>query len=411
MPGLVEQRLQRVGVGGVAGLGALGLRHLQLVEQHDLQLFGRAEVDLLADHRVRRLGGVADLVGELALQFGQLFQVDGDARGLHLGQRTLHRQLHVAQQRRRVDAGQLLVERVGEVHHRAGAQDHRLHRLVVDAVAVVEQRKLLLLRVIRTQLALQIPQRQVVEREAALTRPHQVGGQRGVGGDAGELPAAALEVVHRQLGLVQRLRLARVGQPRRQRGLVVGVQGRGVEVAAVAVGRDDRQRGGVGVERQMRADDGHPEPLAGSVLGQPRRQFAGLERAAADVEALVDLGVRRGQRVEQPVAQHPELEVVEQAMDLVAVPGLHPQRVRRLGQRHVLDQFGELAVEHDARTGWPAARRRPCPSPCRPCRPVPAATRTRRSTWWPSSPPRPGCRAGCRSGRRAARRSRDTAAG
>ena len=34
--GLVEQRLQRIGVGGVAGLGALGLRHLQLVEQHDL---------------------------------------------------------------------------------------------------------------------------------------------------------------------------------------------------------------------------------------------------------------------------------------------------------------------------------------------------------------------------------------
>ena len=97
--GLVEQRLQRVGVGGVAGLGALGLRHLQLVEQHHLQLLGRAEVDLLADHRVRRLGGVADLVGELALQLRQLAEVDGDARGLHLGEHPLHRQLHVAQQR------------------------------------------------------------------------------------------------------------------------------------------------------------------------------------------------------------------------------------------------------------------------------------------------------------------------
>ena len=37
---LVEQRLQCVRVGGVAGLGALGFWHLKLVEQHDLQLFG-----------------------------------------------------------------------------------------------------------------------------------------------------------------------------------------------------------------------------------------------------------------------------------------------------------------------------------------------------------------------------------
>ena len=40
MCGLVEQRLQGVGIGGVASLGLLGLRHLQLVEQHHLQLFG-----------------------------------------------------------------------------------------------------------------------------------------------------------------------------------------------------------------------------------------------------------------------------------------------------------------------------------------------------------------------------------
>ena len=149
-------------------------------------------------------------------------------------------------------------------------------------VAVVEQRKLLLLRVIRAQLAFQVAQRQVVEREAALPGPHQIGGQRGVGGDAGQLPAAAFEVVHRELGLVQRLRLRRIGQPGGQRGLVVGVQGRGVDVAAVAVGGDDRQRGGVGVERQVGADHGQPEPAARrAVLGQPGGQLAGLERTAA----------------------------------------------------------------------------------------------------------------------------------
>ena len=99
----------------------------------------------------------------------------------------------------------------------------------------------------------------------------------------------------------------------------------------------------------MCADDRHPEPAAVAVLGQPRRQLPGLQRAAAHVEALIDLGIRRGQRVEQPVAQHAELEVVEQPVDLVAVPRLHAQRVGCLRQRHILDQIGELSVEHDVR--------------------------------------------------------------
>ena len=40
-------------------------------------------------------------------------------------------------------------------------------------------------------------------------------------------------------------------------------------------------------------------------------------------------------------------------MDLVAVPGLHPQRVGRLCQRHVLDQVGELTVQHHTRQVGP----------------------------------------------------------
>ena len=51
--GLRVQPVQRVGVGGVAGLDPLGLRQAQLVEQDLLQLLGRAEVELPADHRVR----------------------------------------------------------------------------------------------------------------------------------------------------------------------------------------------------------------------------------------------------------------------------------------------------------------------------------------------------------------------
>ena len=139
MPGLVEQRLERICVGGVSGLGPFGLRHLQLVKQHHLQLFWRAQVDLLADHGVRRFGGIADLVAELALQRTQLVQVHGDADGLQARQYPLHRQLHFGQQGRGVDAGQFGVQRVGEVDDGASAQHRGLHGLLVDALVVIEE--------------------------------------------------------------------------------------------------------------------------------------------------------------------------------------------------------------------------------------------------------------------------------
>ncbi len=261
----------------------------------------------------------------------------------------MHRQLHLGQQRRGVDAVQFDVQRVGEVHHRAGPQHRGLHRLLVDALAVIQQRKLLLLRRFRTQLAAQVAQRQVVEGEAALTGPDQIGRQRGVGADAVERPAPPGEVVDRQLGLVQGFRLLGVGQPVGQRRVVLGCQRCGVDVAAVAVGGGDRQRCRVAAVGQMRPDHCQTCPTTvGDVVGQPLRDRAGLQRFPTHVEALVDLRLDSGQRVEQPVAQHPEFQLVEQLVDLVAVPGLHPQRVRRLRQRHVAHQVGELAVEHHA---------------------------------------------------------------
>ena len=182
----------------------------------------------------------------------------------------------------------------------------------------------MLLRCFRTQLATQVAQRQVVEREAALSGTNQVGGQRGIGADAVQRPAASGEVVDRQLGLVQGFRLLRVGKPGRQRRVVLGRQGRGVDEAAVTVGGGDRQRGRIAVVGQMRAH--HREACSatvGDVVGQPLPDRAGLQRSPAHVESLVDLGLDGGQRVEQPVTQHPELQLVEQLVDLVAVPRLH----------------------------------------------------------------------------------------
>ena len=69
--GLGVQVLQRVGVGGVAGLDLLRLRQPELVEQHLLQLLRRAEVHLVADRGVRQLRRALHLAGEPRLELGQ----------------------------------------------------------------------------------------------------------------------------------------------------------------------------------------------------------------------------------------------------------------------------------------------------------------------------------------------------
>ena len=70
--GLGEQVGERVGVGGVAGLGALGLRHAELVEEHLLQLLGAAEVDVAPPDGVPGvLLGLAHLGREVGLELAR----------------------------------------------------------------------------------------------------------------------------------------------------------------------------------------------------------------------------------------------------------------------------------------------------------------------------------------------------
>ena len=151
MLGLLEQRLQRVRVGGVPGLGPLGLRHLQLVEQHHLQLLGRTEVDLLADHLVRRGGRLLDAGREPRLELLQVRPVDRDPVPLHRRDHVDQRQLHVGEQRRTGLLVQLGVERVGQVGDRPGAQHRRVRgRAALDVV----EAELPVLGLLGAQLAL-----------------------------------------------------------------------------------------------------------------------------------------------------------------------------------------------------------------------------------------------------------------
>ena len=100
----------------------------------------------------------------------------------------------------------------------------------------------------------------------------------------------------------------------------------------------------------------------GGVLGQPAAHLAGLEHRAAQLEAALGFELLGRQRLEQPIAQHPELQPVEQGVGRLAVPGatLHvvhghrkvevaDQRVDPAVPQHVLgaclERLGRLALE------------------------------------------------------------------
>jgi len=98
VPRLLEHCEQCIGIGRVPGLGLLGLGHFESVEQHDLQLLGRAEVDLLTDHLVGRFRGLAHPRSESRLEILEMGRVDGDAGCFEFGKDEQQWQLHVCQE-------------------------------------------------------------------------------------------------------------------------------------------------------------------------------------------------------------------------------------------------------------------------------------------------------------------------
>ena len=163
-----------------------------------------------------------------------------------------------------------------------------------------------------------------------------------------------------------------------------------------------------------------PILAASGVARQPAGELAWADPGEDDVEAGLRAGRRRGaelpddpvrQRGVEPVAQHPELQRVEELVDLVAAPR-HGHQV--CGPDVERARSCVSSVSRRFRSTLPRFSRRLSPA-------LPltwstlstsaAVTRTRRPTSPPSSRPRQECQAGCRSGRRAAPRSRGTAPG
>ena len=241
----------------------------------------------------------------------------------------------------------MLLQRVGQVDDRPRLD----HVPGVDIprggrVLVRDQRQLLLGvdAVIRVEGAVQVALHQVVQVEGRLARAREVGGQRGVAGDAVDRPAARGQRVDRRLEVVADLGRRRVGEPLRQRRLVVRVGADDVDHRRRPV--RGRQREGVHVAaiRRPGAADEEPDP-SGGVLGQPGPDGAGREPGAGDLETLGAGLVLLDERLQQPLAQHPELQVVEDPVDRLPVVRHGREVGGRVGvDRHLPDQLGQPPV-------------------------------------------------------------------
>ncbi len=360
--GLGQQSGERLGIGGVPRLDPFGLGQAELGEQDLLQLFGRAQVELVPDQRVRALLGRFHLPAQRRRHGGEVVAVGRYASPLHPGEDVHQRQLNVVQQPGSAAALQVGVERGGQLSGGRRLPDqrgrHRYRRLVVVLLTGEVERELAgRLLTTASQLLAQVTQDQVGQVERALAGQGEIRGKRGVAGHPGQVQASCGQRVHRALGVVQRLRPLRVGEPGGQRRLILLGQGHRVEVGTGTVGGCHGKSGQLARATSPASPRGQAGPLgARGVLLQPLRHLVGAEPGDLHVKAglgrplgsLAAHGRRARDAVRQrriePVPEHPELERIEQLMDLLPVPGGGPQ-VQRAGlQRDIAGKLGELPV-------------------------------------------------------------------
>ena len=379
VPGLLEQVLQRVHVRGVAGLRLARARHVEPLEQHLLQLLGRAEVDLhpaglLRDGRPRGLLGGVGGGGEVLAQVGQGVDVDGDACQLHPGEQPRERDLELLQQPLRPAVEHLGRELGRETaHHPGGPHGVRgAGRAVGGGLTPVEVERPL--RPLLSRLArggeggVQMRLRQRLERGVPPVRLDQVGREQHVVhhavqgrvraepvalGGCGQRLEGALEVVH---GLGQSALaegLAHGGHQRRVRGVAVegDVQARVLTHQRDPDGRAERAgHGHLAAGQQGRALDVHVDAEQGAGLrGEEGTHVLGRRRLG-ELGGGLDLGGRRV--LAHPLAEHlehalpdaVELQRVEQLLHGLALGHLEPHRLEPDRQVEVAHEGVEAAV-------------------------------------------------------------------
>ena len=159
---------------------------------------------LAADGVPRVLLGLRHLGGEVLLERVESVDVDGDAGALHAGEHVDERQLDVGEQLGAAGRGHLLVEDDREVAHGRGPHHLLLGRDLVGVAAEVEHALAVGGRRPR-ELAVQLPQHEVVEVVGALVGLDEVGRELGVARQAGERPAARGQRLDGTLGVVHGL--------------------------------------------------------------------------------------------------------------------------------------------------------------------------------------------------------------
>ncbi len=143
---------------------------------------------------------------------------------------------------------------------------------------------------------------------------------------------------------MQRLGRSVVGQPGGERVVVLGGQLGHVQPAGGTVGGRQRQPGDVAGAGAPASGDVEPGELTTAVFGQPVGQCARLEHVADHLEAAGGPGLLGRQGLHQPVAQHPELQAVEDGVHRFPVPVAAFQFGDGDRQLEVADQGVQLAV-------------------------------------------------------------------
>ena len=148
----------------------------------------------------------------------------------------------------------------------------------------------------------------------------------------------------RPFGVVARLGHGLIGEPVRER-LLVGLRDhRDRDIRRRTVGSRDGDRRRICVDDPLRCR--HRDPGAsGTGMGvEPGADLALAENRTVEVESGLGLRFHRRQRVEQPVAQYPELKFVEERVDAFPVPADECQFVRTGRQLHIADELRQVPI-------------------------------------------------------------------
>ena len=183
------------GIRRVAGLRLAGLRKLQVVEEHFLELLRGAEVELAPDDPEGLLRDTVCAGGELGGEGRQHLVRDRDARNLHIGER---------QERRELDVGEHGRDRFRDVVAQ-GSRDTQCEPCLLRRCRSLGLRDELG-GVRFRQLLPQVPLDEIAEGLVGEARTQQPSGEARVVGETGEADAETEEGLHLRLGVVQDLR-------------------------------------------------------------------------------------------------------------------------------------------------------------------------------------------------------------